>query len=202
MLFWGALRFLLGSSIDDWSIQVWDDLPWTSKVMVLWCAKDGPVVLKAHRFCVSSSPGLRVPLYDYLALRRKTRSEHFVTHTCTVLNKFLCFWIYILCIMKRLKGQRSRPLMLLRVCCYVPSQKESSVDISCTPGLVGLYAKLQLYIANCLRFLFPLFCQHFVLKLFLLGWFVMRFTFPFWDLKINCMSDHLGQGPMHLDELL
>jgi hypothetical protein len=58
--------------------------------------------------------------------------------------------------MNRLKGQRSRPLTLLRVCCYVPSQKESSVDISCTPGLVGLYAKLQLYITNCLCFLFPL----------------------------------------------
>ncbi len=77
-------------------------------------------------------------------------------YTCTVLDKVLCVWIYMLCIMKRLKGQRSRPLTLLRVCCYVPSQKESSVDISCTPGLVGLYAKLQLYITNCLRFLFPL----------------------------------------------
>ncbi len=116
-------------------------------------------------------------------------------YICTVLDKVLCFWIYMLCIMKRLKGQRSRPLTLLRVCCYVPSQKESSVDISCTPGLVGLYAKLQLYITNCLRFLFPLLCQHFVLKLFLSGWFVMRFTFSFWDLKIHCTSIILSRVP-------
>jgi 3-deoxy-D-manno-octulosonate 8-phosphate phosphatase KdsC-like HAD superfamily phosphatase len=49
-------------------MQVWDDLPLTSKVMVLLCAKDGSVVLKAHCFYVSSNPGLRAPLYRYLAL--------------------------------------------------------------------------------------------------------------------------------------
>jgi hypothetical protein len=125
-----------------------------------------------------------------------------VTYTCTVLDKVLCFWAYILCLMKHLKGQRSRPLTLLRVCCYVPSQKENSVDISYTPVLVGLYAKLQLYIANCLRFLFPLLCQQFVLKLFISGWYVMRFTLPFWDLRIHCTSNHLGQGPMHFVALL
>ncbi len=66
--FGGLCVSSLGSSIDGWSMKVWDDLPLTSKVMVLWCAKDGSVVLKAHRSCVSSSPGLRAPLYDYLAL--------------------------------------------------------------------------------------------------------------------------------------
>ncbi len=46
--------------------------------MVLWCAKDGSVVLKAHRSCVSSSPGLRAPLYDYLALESGLRMVTFV----------------------------------------------------------------------------------------------------------------------------
>lgn len=65
--FGGLCVFSLGSSIDGWSMQDWDDLPLTSKVMVLWCAKDGSVVLKAHRSCVSSSSGLRAPLNDYLS---------------------------------------------------------------------------------------------------------------------------------------
>ncbi len=68
MCCFGGLRVSsLGSSIDGWSMQDWDDLPLTSKVVVLWCAKDGSVVLKAHRSCVSSGPGLRAPLNDYLA---------------------------------------------------------------------------------------------------------------------------------------
>ncbi len=39
--------------------------------------------------------------------------------------------------------------------------------------------------------------EHFVLKLFLSGWFVMHFTFPFWDLKLHCTSNHPEQGPMY-----